>query len=227
MFLRTTVRGMQAMKPSLLPSQIPLRASQLLFTNQISFFSTHKEVFSPHIPKPGDSSPTHKPLSVAFGADPRIPSHSTEMPDDIDAFLAKIDTTLTAEQRAKVDRIKAKMKSPQAPRSFYRDVPTPAELDAMKEQTVPVKLAKNAEALIDYALSFINEKTGGKRSRHKKRMKHRWQQTINDHARRKSQTKASNLRKIESQRKSRELCKKFKIEAGIEIVSGYGSQRIQ
>jgi hypothetical protein len=225
MFLRATLRGMQGMKPSL-PSQLPLRASHLLFTNQTAHLSSHKEVFSPHIPKPGDSSPTHKQVPVSFGIDPRVPSQSTEMPDDIDDFLANIDTTLTPEQRAKVDRIKTKMKGPLAKRSFYRDVPTPDELDAMKEQSVPVKLAQNAEALIDYALSFVNEKTGGKRSRHKKRMQHRWQQTINDHARRKAQTKASNLRKLESQRKSRELCKKFKIEAGIEIESGYKSQRV-
>jgi hypothetical protein len=215
---------MQAMKPSM-SSQLPLRASHLLFTNQAAQFSSDKELFSPHIPKPGDSSPTHNPVSVPFGADPRIPSSSTEMPADIDEFLANIDTTLSPEQRAKVDRIKSKMKGPLAKRSFYRDVPTPDELDAMKEQSVPVKLAQNAEALIDYALSFVNEKTGGKRSRHKKRMMHRWQQTINDHARRKAQTKASNLRKLEKQRKSQALCKKYKIEAGIEIKSGYKSQQ--
>ena len=223
MFIRTTLRSVQALKPS--TTQLPLQASHFLFTNQITHFSSKKGTFSPNIPKPGDSSPTHNPVSVSFGADPRVPSQSTEMPNDIDDFLANIDTTLSPEQRAKVDRIKSKMKGPMAKRSFYRDVPTPDELDAMKEQSVPVKLAENAESLIDYALSFVNEKTGGKRSRHKKRMQHRWQQTINDHARRKAQTKASNLRKIEKQLKSRELCKKYKIEAGIEIKSGYKSQQ--
>jgi hypothetical protein len=223
MFARTTFRGLQAVGVGLKQAQ-GVRPAQQLFTNQVACFSANKDFFSPHIPKPGDESATHKPVKVAFGADPRIPESSTQMPDDIDEFLANIDTTLTPEQRAKVDRIKSKMKGPLAKRSFYRDVPTPDELDAMKEQSVPVKLAQNAEALIDFALSFVNEKTGGKRSRHKKRMQHRWQQTINDHARRKAQTKASNLRKLEKQRKSRELCKKYKIEAGIEIKSGYKSQ---
>lgn len=196
-------------------------------SHQVACFSSNKnKYFSPHIPGPGDSSPTHEPRKVMFGTDPRIPSESFQMPDDIDKFLENIDTTLTPELRAKVDRIKAKMKGPNSKQSFYRDIPTPADIEAMPEQSVPVKLAKNAEALVDFALSFVNEKTGARRTRHKKRMMHRWQQTINDHARRKAQTKASNIRKLEKQRKRRELCKKYKLEAGIPIISGYKSQRV-
>lgn len=147
------------------------------------------------------------------------------MPDNIDEFLQNIDTTLTEEQQAKVERIKKKIKGPHAKRSFYRDVPTFEELDRMKKQPLPVKLASNAEKLIDFALSFLPEKTGPRRTRHKKRMMHRWQQTINDHARRKQETKAAVARRLEKQRKQRELVKSIKLQAGIPVESGYKSQR--
>ena len=195
--------------------------SPSLYRTSVTRLLSEDTYFSPHIPKPGDSSPTHNPRKVEFGTDPRVPSESMEMPDDIDEFLANIDTTLTPAQREKVERIKSKMKGPNAKRSFYRDVPTPDELDAMKEQSVPVKLAENAEKLIDFALSFVNEKTGAKRSRHKKRMKHRWQQTINDHERRKRQTIAARFRKLEKRQKQMELCRKYKDEAGIEVRTRY------
>ncbi len=43
--------------------------------------------------------------------------------------------------------------------AIYRDVPTIAELDTLEGDTMKPKIAENAQALIDYALSFIPEST--------------------------------------------------------------------
>jgi len=111
--------------------------------------------------------------------DPRLPKPDappTEMPLDIDEFIRNIDTTLTPEQQARVDKIKQSFAGPKAKRSLYRDVATPNEMAKLEYDGFPAKTTENAQKLIDYALSFLPEKAGPRRSRHKKRMEKRMQQ---------------------------------------------------
>lgn len=87
----------------------------------------------------------------------------------VEEIAASIDTTLTPEQKIYVDKLKKKIRGgPLSVRSTHRDVPTADEIKAVGNY-MP-RMAENAEALIDYALSHVPERGGYRGSRQKKRM---------------------------------------------------------
>ena len=146
------------------------------------------------------SSSTHKPPT------PDKPERS------IEEVLRDIDTTLTPEQRAHVDGLKKQIRGgPNAPRSLYRDVATPDEL--VGEGNFFPRLADNAEALIDYALSHIPKRDGYRGSRRKKRMAARHTIKVANDKRRKEETAAAVLRKHAKAKKDRELAKSYRAQA--------------
>ena len=82
-------------------------------------------------------------------------------------------------------------------------------------------MASNAEKLIDYALSFISQRTGSRRSRCKKKFLAKQNQRVANDARRIIQTRKAKKMKLEKSRKAREVTKKYKAilkaQKGIKI----------
>ena len=77
--------------------------------------------------------------------------------------------------------------------ALYRDVPRPEEIEGVGN-FMP-KMADNAEALIDWALSHIPKRAGPRRSRHKKRVAQREELRRSFAARRKAQELQAKLKK--------------------------------
>ena len=99
-------------------------------------------------------------------------------------------------------------------RSLYREVPTPEEMDLIKitGNFIP-NIAPNARELIDFALSHIPVKTGPRRSKHKKRMAHKWAVKEAQDALRKKQTRYARENKHKNLNYHRSLVKKYLNEA--------------
>lgn len=88
---------------------------------------------------------------------------------DLNEYVKSIDTKLSPEKRAHVERLKRQIKGgPNSPRSIYRDIPTAEEVDKYFSENPPF-IPDNAEALIDYALSLVPERAGKRGSRRKRR----------------------------------------------------------
>eukprot|EP01031_Cornospumella_fuschlensis_P032954 gene32954-39856_t len=123
----------------------------------------------------------------------------------MDDLVKSIDTTLTPEQQAYVNSLKKKMKGGKGERSLYRDVPRPEEVQGLGN-FMP-KMADNADALIDWALSHIPKKTGPRRSRHKKRVLARETQRRAHAAQRKQQEVLAKLHKDAKLKRVRQAVK--------------------
>jgi hypothetical protein len=126
-----------------------------------------------------------KDIDPNIRKDGSVTVEDSRSPEDI---AASIDTTLTPRQRQHVDHLKDQYKGKTAPRSVYRDVPTRAEI---KEHSLDAnyspKMAANAEALIDWALSHIPERGGKRASREKKRIARKGESDRLEQATRKNQ----------------------------------------
>jgi len=120
-----------------------------------------------------------------------------EEPTPIEDVAMSIDTTLTPEEQARADMWKKKIKggNPKV-RSFYRDVPTTDEIDALKipGNFLP-KIAPNAEALIDFALAQLPIRDGYRGTRKAKRMNNKWSDVRKQDAKMKAQTLAAREKK--------------------------------
>jgi hypothetical protein len=138
------------------------------------------------------------------------PDHAEDSPDA--AELARtIDTTIPENKLAHVEKLKKAIRGGAlSERSLYREVPTPEEMDAIKftGNFIP-NIAPNAEELISFALSHIPEKTGPRRSRHKKRMAHKWEVKRTQDAKRKADTIAAREAKHAKLQKHRQSVKKI------------------
>lgn len=159
------------------------------------------------------SSSSVAQLRVRGSSSIKPPADKNDKPErSIEEVLRGIDTTLTPEQRAHVDALKKQIRGgPNAPRSLYRDVATPDEL--VGEGNFFPRLADNADALIDYALSHIPKKDGYRGSRRKKRMAARHETKRANDKRRKEETAASVLRKQAKAKKDRDLAKSYRAQA--------------
>lgn len=130
----------------------------------------------------------------------------------ISEIANSIDTTLTPEQQEYVKTIKKKIHGgPNSRRSLYRDVPKPEEIEGMGN-FMP-RLADNAEALIDYALSRIPKRDGPRRNRRKKRMALKWATKRKYDAIKKEQKSQANLRRHKRFQRITQEIKNIKLEA--------------
>jgi hypothetical protein len=114
----------------------------------------------------------------------------------IEDIIAKIDTTLTPEQQAHVDKLKRKMKGKARLPSSFRDVPGVNQITGFNGflPNVPA----NAEKIIDWALAHIPVKGGARRTREKKRVALREAIRRANHAKRKAGQKAAHAKKLVS-----------------------------
>lgn len=135
--------------------------------------------------------------------------------DSLDDYLLSIDTTIPEEKLAHVEALKKSIKGGhRSERSLYRDVPTQEELEAIKFQgNFLPKIAPNAEALIDWALSHVPERAGRRGTRKAKRMLRRGEIKRADDARRKTERVAAIARKQAKLNAHREKANKYRLEA--------------
>lgn len=114
----------------------------------------------------------------------------------IEDIIAKIDTTLTPEQQAHVDKLKRKMKGKSQLPSPYRDVPAVNQITGFNGflPNVPA----NADKIIDWALAHIPVKGGARRTREKKRIALREAIRRANHAKRRAGEKAAHARRLVS-----------------------------
>lgn len=112
----------------------------------------------------------------------------------VEEVVKTIDTTLTPEQKAYVEKIKKLIKGGvNSPKSEYREVPKPEDIKAVGGFMPNV--APNAEELIDWALSFIPPKEGTRGTRRKKRMALKHAVKRNHDAKKKAEKIAAELRR--------------------------------
>jgi len=132
----------------------------------------------------------------------------------VEEAAAAIDTTLTPAQKIYVEMLKKQIKGGvNSPRSLYRDVPRPEEVKGVGN-FMP-KIADNAEALIDFALSKIPMRAGPRRTRSKARMTAKFKAKRFQDKRRKEETIAANIKKQAKQKKHRALCQQYREEAAV------------
>jgi len=132
----------------------------------------------------------------------------------LDEMVAGIDTTLTPEQRINVDKLKKQMSggpASQKIRSEFRDTMTP---DTMKGTgNYFPKLAENADALIDYALSHIPVKAGPRRTRHRQRQALKFEAKRLQDQIAKIQIRKATLKKQATRKKDNDRAKAYRAEA--------------
>lgn len=144
----------------------------------------------------------------------RTDSKDPYAPDErfIGDIANSIDTTLTAEQQEYVAKLKKKIKGGvNSRRSLYRDVPLPEEVRGLGN-FMP-RIADNAEALIDYALSHVPPRAGPRRSRRKKRMELRWSTKRKYDTIKKTQINEANLKRHQRRKRISEELRAVKAEA--------------
>jgi hypothetical protein len=139
---------------------------------------------------------------------------SVEDFESLDDYLMSIDTSFPEEKRAHVEALKKQIKGGHlSKRSLYRDVPTPEELEAIKFQgNFLPKIAPNAEALIDWALSHVPERAGPRRNRRAKRMANKWRIKRADDARRKNEKVAALARDEAKRQAHRAKANEYRME---------------
>jgi hypothetical protein len=97
----------------------------------------------------------------------------------VEVYANQIDTTLTPEQKEYVESLKRKMNGAKSPRSLYRQVAQPGELETNEDMEkvdansfLPLSPSKPNE-LIDWALSHVPKRDGKRGTRQLNRMEQR------------------------------------------------------
>eukprot|EP00607_Mallomonas_marina_P005536 CAMPEP_0182427968 /NCGR_PEP_ID=MMETSP1167-20130531/20925_1 /TAXON_ID=2988 /ORGANISM="Mallomonas Sp, Strain CCMP3275" /LENGTH=157 /DNA_ID=CAMNT_0024610579 /DNA_START=218 /DNA_END=691 /DNA_ORIENTATION=- len=137
---------------------------------------------------------------------------------DLGEYLRNLDTSLTPEQRLRVDKLKRRINGVNSPRSLYRDIPTPDEIDKHFSENPPL-IPENAQELIDYALSFIPPREGRRGSRKKKRYQLKLLAKEKQMRVYKTQKVEANLKRLAKSKKQRELVRLYK-ERTVAVMDG-------
>lgn len=140
-------------------------------------------------------------------------------------MLAELDTTLSPEERARVERLKTKyiFGPNEHKRTPYRNVPTTEEQDATPDdQQYRTYVPPNAEEIIDWALSHIPDREGKRGTRRAKRFSHRHELRRKNAAWRRQGEQRSIERKMEKRAKQRELANIYREMAAEMRMSAEG-----
>lgn len=205
------VNGLSVVSSRTLPAVVTSMQQPLFNT----FATVNKRPRAPKYPfdpfswKPATGGPSVVTSSNSGDAGAR--ADGAGRPMTADEVLSSINTTLTPEQRERVEALKKTARGTSTVRSLYRDVPTPSELTSTGNFIS--RVPDNAAELIDYALTFVPPRTGARNSRRRKRMEHRRLQSVHDHHRRIRETVAAEKKVQERRIKQTRLMKQFQRDA--------------